>query len=273
MNNGQETRRHMMNRLWDASSIKHHRGKPLVCLALASAYWARLADGVADIILVGDSMNMTIYGQDDTHSVTLAMMARHGSAVVAATSQSMVVLDAPREVRDWNKEQKADAMKQLLQQTQAQGVKIEGGAGVAQDIAHVVSQGTAVMGHVGLMPQYASDHRVAGREHGERARILKDARAIAKAGVFAMVVECVPQTLAAEIASAVDVPVIGIGASPQCDGQILVAEDILALTPRQPHFVRVYDDSGTRIRKAFARYADDVRDGDFPKNNECYTDK
>ena len=118
----------------------------------------------------------------------------------------------PCEVRDWNKEQKADAMKQLLQQTQAQGVKIEGGADVAQDIAHVVSQGTAVMGHVGLMPQYASDHRV-GRawSMASGARIVKDARTIAKAGVFALVVECVPQTLAAEIASAVDVPVIGIG--------------------------------------------------------------
>lgn len=266
-----------MTRLWNPSSLTAHKNKkpPLVCLAVASAALARIADDGVDVILVGDSLGMTIYGDHDTKSVTMAMMERHGRAVVSATLRAMVVVDLPFE-RDKNVslQQKCEECHQLLESTGASAVKIEGGAESAAKIDYFVQNGIKVMGHVGLMPQYATPHggryKMAGQSKKERKKIMEDAHAIAGAGVFSLVVECVPELLARAITHALAIPVIGIGASPACDGQILVATDIVGLTQNKARFVRSYGDISPTISTSFARYAEDVRNGDFPNLDECY---
>ncbi|MEM7072190.1 MAG: 3-methyl-2-oxobutanoate hydroxymethyltransferase [Pseudomonadota bacterium] len=244
------------------------QSSPIVCLSVSTAPLARLADQYCDILLVGDSLGMVIYGMADTLQVTMEMMIAHGKSVTSATSRALIVVDMPFASYEASP---ADAFKsaaRLLAETGAQAVKLEGGKEMAATIAFLSERGIPVMGHVGLMPQRKNSlggFRTQGRNQNARDAILADVHAIATAGCFAMVVEGVTEATALVIQDASPVPTIGIGASGHCDGQILVDADILGLHDGPvAKFVRRYADIGSDIDQAFASYAGEVRARSFP---------
>ena len=249
-------------------------GEKLACLTAYTAPMARLLDHHIDIILVGDSLGMVIYGLENTLGVTLDMMTAHGAAVVRNTRQSCVVVDMP-----FGSYQESPAIAfrhaaRLMRETGCCAVKMEGGVEMAETIAFLSQRHIPVMGHIGLMPQgiwQAGGYRARGRTIDETNQILDDARAIARAGAFAIVVEGVWEKCARLITEAVDIPVIGIGASATCDGQILVSEDMLGLHQQStPKFVKRYAALADDIDASVRRYADDVRKGRFPQAEQCF---
>ena len=250
------------------------RGEKLVMLTAYTTPMARNMDGHVDAVLVGDSLGMVVYGMDDTLGVTLDMMINHGRAVVRGTKQSMVVVDMP--FNSYH-ESTAQAMRnagRVLAETGAQAVKLEGGAEMADTIAFLEARGVPVLAHIGLMPQHK--HRMGGftaqgRTDAAADRIFGDALAVARAGAFGIVIEGVAEPLARRITDAVDIPTIGIGASPACDGQILVGEDILGMfDDYQPRFVKRYAALNETIVQAVRAYASDVRTGAFPAAEHCF---
>ena len=251
------------------------RGEKLVMLTAYTTPMARNMDGHVDALLVGDSLGMVVYGMDDTLGVTLDMMINHGRAVVRGSRQSMVVVDMPFNTYH---ESPAQAMRnagRVLAETGAQAVKLEGGAEMAETIAFLEARGVPVLAHIGLMPQHK--HRMGGftaqgRHEAGAERILGDALAVARAGAFGIVIEGVAEPLGRRITDAVDIPTIGIGASPACDGQILVGEDVLGLfDDYQPRFVKRYASLNEVIVTAVKAYADDVRSGAFPGPEHCFS--
>jgi 3-methyl-2-oxobutanoate hydroxymethyltransferase len=242
-------------------------GTPLVCLTAYSAPIARLLDARVDLLLVGDSLGMVVYGFDSTLPVTLRMVEDHGAAVVRATRHAFVVLDLPFGSYQESPAQAFRSAARLLARTGAQAVKLEGGAELAETVRFLVERGVPVVGHVGLKPQHARavGLRAQGRTADEAARIEADAGAIADAGAFCLVIESVAEPLAAAITRDLAVPVIGIGASAECDGQILVTDDLIGLFQDfRPRFVRGYAEVGDAIARAVDAYADDVRTRRFP---------
>ncbi len=241
---------------------------PLVCLTAYTAPVARALDGRVDIILVGDSLGMVLYGMESTVPVTLDMMIAHGRAVVNTTRRSMVVVDMPFGSYQESREQAFGNAVRIMQETGAGAVKLEGGQEMADTVHFLTERGIAVLGHIGLQPQSVhatGGYRVMGRGEGEQKRVIADAAALERAGAFGLVLECVTPDLAGQITAQVKVPTIGIGASAPCDGQILVSEDMLGLTgQRVPQFVKQYSDLYGHIEQAVERYADDVRQKRFP---------
>ena len=251
------------------------RGDKIVMLTAYTTPMARNMDGHVDALLVGDSLGMVVYGMDDTLGVTLDMMINHGRAVVRGAKQSMVVVDMPFNTYH---ESPAQAMRhagRVLAETGAQAVKLEGGAEMAETIAFLEARGVPVLAHIGLMPQHKNrmgGFTAQGRHEAAAERILGDARATASAGAFGIVIEGVAEPLARRITDAVDIPTIGIGASPACDGQILVGEDVLGLfDDYQPRFVKRYAALNEVIVNAVKAYADDVRSGAFPGPEHCFS--
>ncbi|RMD87358.1 MAG: 3-methyl-2-oxobutanoate hydroxymethyltransferase [Alphaproteobacteria bacterium] len=248
-------------------------GEPVVCLTAYSAPFARLLDPHCDVLLVGDSMGMALYGMETTLGVTLDMVIAHGRAVVRGSARALVVLDMPFGSYESSP---ADAFRnasRALAETGAQAVKLEGGLAMAPTIRFLVERGVPVMGHVGLRPQSVHNiggYAAQGRRRAEWEPILADARAVADAGAFATVVEGVAEPLGREIAAAAPNVIIGIGASAACDGQILVTEDMLGLFDWAPRFVRPYAELGGVISDAVARYAADVRARRFPGPEQTY---
>jgi 3-methyl-2-oxobutanoate hydroxymethyltransferase len=250
------------------------RGEKIACLTAYTAPVARLLDEAGDLLLVGDSLAMTIYGFDSTLPVTLDMMIAHGAAVVRATQRATIVVDLPFGSYQASPEQAFRAAARVMAETRCGAVKLEGGEEMAETVAFLVKRGIPVMGHVGLTPQAVNQlggYRSRGHGAEERRKILADGAAIAGAGAFSVVVEGVNEGLAAELTAAITVPTIGIGASPACDGQILVTDDMLGVfTEFTPKFVKRYRRLGDDIRAAAREYADDVRAGRFPAPEHTY---
>lgn len=249
-------------------------GDKLVCLTAYTAPVARLLDEEVDLLLVGDSLAMVIYGFDSTLPVTLDMMVAHGGAVVRATHHATIVVDLPFGSYQASPEQAFHAAARVMAETGCQAVKLEGGEEMAATVAFLVERGVPVMGHVGLTPQAVNQlggYRSRGHALDEHRKILADGVAIAEAGAFSVVVEGVNEELARELTHNIAVPTIGIGASPACDGQILVTDDMLGVfTEFTPKFVKRYRRLGDDIRGAARDYAAEVRDGRFPAPEHTY---
>jgi 3-methyl-2-oxobutanoate hydroxymethyltransferase len=248
-------------------------GEPLVMLTAYATRTAQLLDAHCDLLLVGDSLGQVIYGLPSTLPVTLDTMIAHGAAVVRGSHHAAVIVDLPFGSYEASPEAAFGAAARVLAETGAAGVKLEGGMTMAPTIAFLAARGVPVMAHVGLTPQAVNalgGYGARGRDAAEHDRILADARAVAEAGAFAMVVEGVLEPLADAITAAVPVPVIGIGASARCDGQVLVTEDMLGLFERTARFVKRYDDLAGRISAAVAAYAGDVRSRAFPGRDQVY---
>lgn len=253
------------------------KGKePLVCLTAYTAPMARLLDPHVDMLLVGDSLGMVIYGFDSTLPVTLDMMIAHGRAVARGAEQALIVVDMPFGCYQASAPQAFESCARVMRETGCAAVKLEGGVEMAETISFLVQRGIPVMGHVGLTPQAVNalgGYRARGRDEAERKKIFGDAMAVAEAGAFSIVVEAVRETLAQEITEKCKVPVIGIGASARCDGQILVTDDLLGLSSLAPRFVKRYAEVGGDVSKAVAAYAEDVRARRFPGPEHCYGDE
>ncbi|NIJ19452.1 3-methyl-2-oxobutanoate hydroxymethyltransferase [Sphingomonas naasensis] len=255
-------------------AIRNRKGKdPVVMLTAYTTRMAQLLDPHCDVLLVGDSLGQVIYGLPSTLPVTLDMMIAHGAAVVRGSWHSVVIVDMPFGSYEASPERAFESAARVLAETGAAGVKLEGGTAMAPVVEFLTRRGIPVMGHIGLTPQAVNalgGYGARGRSNAEHASILDDARAIADAGAFGIVAEGVVEGLANEITAAVPVPVIGIGASAQCDGQVLVTEDMLGLFERTPRFVKRYDDLAGRISAAVATYAAEVRSRDFPGAEQVY---
>ncbi len=250
--------------------------EPLVMLTAYTARQAQLLDPHCDMLLVGDSLGQVIYGLPSTLPVTLDMMIAHGAAVVRGSYHSVVIVDMPFGSYEASPQQAFASASRILAETGAAGVKLEGGEAMADTIAFLSQRGIPVMAHIGLTPQAVNalgGYGARGKSEAEHAKIMGDARAVASAGAFAMVVEGVMEELAALITDAVAVPVIGIGASARCDGQVLVAEDMLGMFERTPRFVKRYGAMAETISDAAARYAADVRSRAFPTADQVYRPK
>jgi 3-methyl-2-oxobutanoate hydroxymethyltransferase len=250
-------------------------GDKIVCLTAYTAPVARLLDAEVDLLLVGDSLAMTVYGFDSTLPVTLDMMIAHGAAVVRSTQHALITVDLPFGSYQASPERAFRAAARVMAETGCAAIKLEGGEEMAETVAFLARRGIPVMGHVGLTPQAVNalgGYRSRGHRAAERDKIMRDGRAIAEAGAFSLVIEGVAESLARELTEAVAVPTIGIGGSPHCDGQILVIDDLLGLfTEFTPKFVRRYRELGEEIRAAARDYAEDVRHGRFPAEEHTYT--
>lgn len=247
--------------------------EPLVMLTAYTARMAELLDPHCDALLVGDSLAQTIYGLPSTVPVTLDMMIAHGTAVVRGARRALVVVDMPFGSYEESPEQAFRSAARVMKETGAAAVKLEGGSGMAPTVAYLSARGIPVMGHVGLTPQAVNilgGYGARGRGEAEYARIAADAAAVAEAGAFALVIEGVVEPLAASITDAVACPTIGIGASPRCDGQVLVVDDMLGMFDRTARFVKRYDDLSGRIQQAAQAYAAEVRSRSFPEAAHLY---
>ncbi len=248
-------------------------GEPIVALTSYHAHTARILDQHCDVILVGDSLGMVMHGMESTVPVTLEMMILQGHAVMRGSQRALVVVDLPFGSYEASKEQAFLSAARLLKETGCGAIKLEGGTRMAETIAFLVERGVPVMAHVGLTPQAINalgSFRAQGRDPADWAPIENDARAVGQAGAFSVVLEAVAEPLAARITKEIAIPTIGIGASAACDGQILVLEDMLGLSPRVPKFVKRYGDIGPTIGNAVADYARDVRARAFPTPEQVY---
>jgi 3-methyl-2-oxobutanoate hydroxymethyltransferase len=250
--------------------------EPLVMLTAYTVRMAQILDPHCDILLVGDSLGQVIYGLPSTVPVTMEMMCAHGAAVVRGSYHSVVIIDMPFGSYEASPEQAFMSASRLLKETGAAAVKLEGGEAMAETIAFLTQRGIPVCGHIGLTPQAVNilgGYGARGRSDIEAAKLLADARAVDAAGAFICVVEGVIEPLAIEISAAMSCPTIGIGASPQCDGQVLVTEDMLGLFERVPRFVKRYGDMAAFVADAVTTYAADVRLRQFPSVEQTYQPK
>jgi 3-methyl-2-oxobutanoate hydroxymethyltransferase len=249
-------------------------GEPIVCLTSYHAHTARLLDRHCDLILVGDSLGMVMHGLETTVPVTLDMMILQGRAVMRGSKRALVVVDMPFGSYEASKEQAFAAAARVMKETGCGAIKLEGGRRMAETTAFLVQRGVPVMAHIGLTPQSINtigSFRAQGRDEADWGPIEDDARAVTDAGAFSMVIEAVAEPLARRITARVAIPTIGIGGSVACDGQILVLEDMLGLSPRVPKFVKRYAALGQSIEAAVAGYAADVRARAFPGPEHVYS--
>lgn len=251
-------------------------GEPIVALTAYTMRTAQLLDPHCDLLLVGDSLGQVIYGLPSTIPVTLEMMCAHGAAVVRGSWHALVAVDMPFGSYEEGPDQAFRNAARVMKETGAAAVKLEGGEAMAPTVRFLSDRGIPVIGHVGLTPQAVNalgGYRARGRDEAESAKILGDARAVADAGCFALVLEGVMEEIAIEATRAVACPTIGIGASAQCDGQILVTEDMLGLFERTPRFVKKFGDLAGEISAAASAYAADVRGRAFPTDEQVYRPK
>ncbi len=249
-----------------------------VCISMLTAYdytSAGILDSAGiDALLVGDSASNVIAGHETTLPITLEHMIYHAQGVVRGVHRALVIVDLPFGSFQGNRREALISSIRIMKETGAHAVKLEGGSAVTSTISRIVSSGIPVMGHLGLMPQSIyrfGTYKVRAREKVEADQLLKDAIDIQEAGCFAVVLEKIPRKLAAEVTKMLKIPTIGIGAGPDCDGQILVTHDMLGLTTEfNPRFVRHYANLAESMRTAVGRYVDDVKQGDFPADTESY---
>lgn len=249
-------------------------GEPIVCLTAYTTPMAKALDPHCDLLLVGDSLAMVIYGLETTRGVTLDIMVAHGQAVMRGTEKACVVVDLPHGSYESSSYQAIASAARVVAETGCQAVKLEGGAEMADTVKAIVDAGVPVFGHVGLLPQKA-EHRggfkIQGKDDEGAKQVIADAHAIADAGAFAMVIEGTVEPVARAITEEVGIPTIGIGASPACDGQILVTQDMIGtFADFTPKFVKQYADLGTAMQDAAKAYAADVRARKFPGLEHCF---
>jgi 3-methyl-2-oxobutanoate hydroxymethyltransferase len=265
-----------MKKKWTTSSIRACKGKQkIACLTAADYATARLIDEAGiPLVLVGDSLAMTVLGYETTLPVTMDEMLHHTAAVVRGVRDALVVADMPFMSYQISAEQALENAGYFMKEAHAGAVKIEGGSIRINTIETLVENGIPVMGHIGLTPQSVHQmggYKVQGKHPQEAQALIEDAQALADAGIFALVLECVPAALAAEITEKVSVPTIGIGAGAGCDGQILVTHDMLGLhSDLTPSFAKRYAELGSQMSKAFAEYRDEVTDGKFPTDSHSF---
>ena len=248
-------------------------GEPLVMLTAYTVRMAQLLDPHCDMLLVGDSLAQVIYGLPHTVGVTMEMMALHGAAVVRGSYHAAVIVDMPFGSYEGSPQQAFDNAARLLKETGAAAVKVEGGKVLAPTIEFLTQRGIPVMGHVGLTPQAVNilgGYGVRGKSEEEARSIVEDAVAVAQAGAFSIVIEGVLESIAIEITNKVDCPTIGIGASAQCDGQVLVTDDMLGMFERVPKFVKRFGNMAGVVESAVKDYADEVRSRSFPTEDQTY---
>lgn len=248
-------------------------GEPIVSLTSYHAHTAAIVDKFADFILVGDSLGMVMHGMESTVGVPLDLMIMHGKAVVRGTQRALIVVDMPFGTYEESPNVAFRNAARIMKETGCGAVKLEGGARMAETIRFLTERGIPVMAHIGLTPQ--SSHvmggfKTQGRDEDTWAAHIADAQAVAEAGAFSVVVEGVVEPLAVKITNAVDIPTIGIGASAECDGQILVLEDMLGLNPWTPKFVKVYGKLGPMIEQAVSDYTKEVKSRAFPGEDQVY---
>ncbi|MBI1386255.1 MAG: 3-methyl-2-oxobutanoate hydroxymethyltransferase [Rhizobiales bacterium] len=248
-------------------------GEPIVSLTAYHAHTARLADKYCDFLLVGDSLGMVMHGYETTVPVPLELMIMHGRAVVRGARRALVVVDMPFGTYEESPPVAFRNAARVMKETDCGAVKLEGGQRMAETIRYLVDRGIPVMAHIGLTPQSINvigGFKTQGRTRDQWQAIEEDAKAVSEAGAFAVVLEAMAEPLAARITEAIPIPTIGIGASAACDGQILVMEDMLGLSPRVPKFVKMFGAIGTAIEGAIAEYAGEVRARSFPAVDHTY---
>ncbi len=247
--------------------------RKLTMITAYDALFANLFEDLADMILVGDSLNMSFAGQNDTLSATLEQMIYHTNAVCNGAKDAFVILDMPFGTYINKDEALKNAVK-VYTKTNAAAIKIEGGEDKAHIIEHLTKNSIAVMGHIGLMPQYVraeGGYKVKGKTQEEEQQLIKDAKAIESAGAFALVIEGVKSDVAKKITQSVNIPTIGIGAGKDTDGQVLVWSDMLGFFDKfKPKFVRHYLDGASLVKEAVNQYRDDVQKENFPNKDEEY---
>ncbi len=250
--------------------------EPVVMLTAYTARQAQLLDEHCDLILCGDSLGQVIYGLPSSLQVTLEMMIAHGAAVVRGSYHAAVVIDMPFGTYEASPQQAFTNAARVLAETGAGSVKLEGGAAMAETVAFLTQRGIPVMGHVGLTPQAVNvlgGYNARGRSDVEAKKIVADAKALSDAGAYAVVIEGVVEPIAIAATKAVSCLTIGIGASAQCDGQVLVTEDMMGMFERVPRFVKRYAAMAETISEAVAQYAADVRARSFPGTEQTYQPK
>lgn len=261
---------------WTTASIRKCKGREKVVTLTAYDFaTARMLDELGfHICLVGDSLGMTVLGYPSTVPVTMADMLHHTAAVARGAKHALVVADMPFLSYQPSIEQAIDNAGRLIKDAQAGAVKIEGGAIRKETVATLVANGIPVMGHIGLTPQSVKEfggYKIQGRDKEHAQTLLGDAKILEDAGCFSIVLEGMPRGLAGEITRAINIPTIGIGAGPDCDGQVLVVQDVLGMfTDFTPRFVKKYADLSSVMREAFAAYYKDVQEGTFPDDDHCY---
>jgi 3-methyl-2-oxobutanoate hydroxymethyltransferase len=260
------------------ADIKALKGvRPIVSLTAYTAPMAQFLDPHVDFLLVGDSLGMVLYGFETTLPVTLDLMIAHGAAVVRGSKAALVVVDMPFGSYQESREQAFRSAARIIAETGAQAVKLEGGEEMADTIRFMTERGVPVLGHVGLTPQLVNvfgGYKTQGRNQAQVAKIMADAAAVADAGAFGFVLEGTLEPVARDIAARSPVPVIGIGASPLCDGQVLVTEDMLGMFNEfQPRHVKRFAELGVEIGKAAAAYADEVKARTFPAIEHTFQPK
>jgi 3-methyl-2-oxobutanoate hydroxymethyltransferase len=268
-----EIKRNSGGRLTAPDIQRRKRTEPIVMLTAYTARMAEILDQHCDVLLVGDSLAQVIYGLPTTLPVTLETMAKHGAAVVRGSRRALVVIDMPFRSYEEGPEQAFRSASWLLQETGAGAVKLEGGVALAETVAFLRKRGVPVMGHIGLTPQSVhtlGGYKAQGRTNEDFSQIMQDAQALDQAGAFAIVVEAVVEALARSVTQSVECPTIGIGASPACDGQVLVVDDMLGMTQRVARFVKRYEDLSGRIDTAVAAYSESVRARAFPEQKNLY---
>ena len=261
---------------WTAPRIRALKGREkIACLTAYDFFAARLMDEAGlPLILVGDSLGMTVLGYENTLPVTLEDMLHHTAAVARGAKRAMIITDLPFLTYQVSISQAIENAGRCIKEAGADGVKVEGGEHRAPVIRALVENGIPVLGHIGLLPQSVramGGFRVQGRTEAEAERLVHDARAIEEAGCFAIVLEGMPADVAGKISKAITIPTIGIGAGPQCDGQVLVINDVLGQTAGiSPKFVKKYADLGAAMKTAIESYKKDVEAGGFPGPEHCY---
>lgn len=261
-----------MNKIQKRNSLKKIFSKSkIVCLTAYTAPIARIADKFADIILVGDSVGPVLYGHKTTRDVDLEMIIRHAKCVVENTKEAFIVVDMPFGSYETSKYKALENAKRIISSSGAMAVKLEGGEKVADTIKFLTQNKIKVMGHLGMLPQSIKGKaRVYGKSEKEKQQIFKDIIALQSVGVFSVVVECTLKKVVDELIKVSDLPIIGIGASDCCRGQIIVTEDILGMTEVETKFSKKYFDFFPSAERAVKKFSSEVTNGKYPKKNQCY---
>ncbi|MBD23196.1 MAG: 3-methyl-2-oxobutanoate hydroxymethyltransferase [Alphaproteobacteria bacterium] len=250
---------------------KVSKKEPLICLTSYTAPIAEIADKFADIILVGDSVGPVLYGLESTKDVDLDMMIKHAKAVVKKAQKTFIVVDMPFGTYEKNKDLAYRNAKKIISETGADAVKLEGGQKISSVVKHLTEKGIVVIGHIGMLPQsYDGKYKVYGKNEAQKKQIMKDLNLLQNSGVFLIVLECVIEKLAQKIICKSDVPIIGIGASKDCHGQILVVEDLLGLTNFESKFLKKYVNLKKIISDSISKFSKEVVRKKYPSNKHMY---
>ena len=258
-----------MKKVTIKSLIKKKGKKPITCLTAYSKPIAEILDKYCDIILVGDSLGMVLYGMKSTREVKMETMLLHCKTVKSSAKRSLIVFDMPYKTYS-DKFTAYKNAKHAMNFTKCDAIKLEGGQEISKTVQYLTRKGIPVMGHIGLMPQSSKNFKFKGKNNFQRRKILKDAKTLSTSGAFSIVLECVVESLAKEITSSVSIPTIGIGSSKHCDGQVLVTDDMIGLSNFTPKFIKEYSKVKKIIEKSVKNYCIDVKKKKFPYLKNVY---